>query len=572
MNKSLALVLTFIMLLAIVPFSAFSASAETLDGLTYTITDGEVTITDCDASLTSIVIPDEIEGLPVTSIGDYAFMNCSKFTSVKIPDTVTSIGSFGFAYCSNLTSITLPKSLTTMGGNTFCSTNLSSIKIPESLSRVGSASFENCKNLKAVYITDLEAWYNIDFLDYRANPLFVAKKLYLNNQLLTNLVITEGTTSISNFAFAYCESITSVTIPKSITTIGNGAFEACTKLTSVYISDLSAWCNIDFIPYYESNPLVFARNLYLNNELVTDLVIPDGIKSVKTFAFRGCESLTSVTFPNSLTSIDMHAFSKCKNLTSVIIPEGVTSIGDCAFDQCENLINIELPSSLNSIGKSAFAECSYLKSIVIPEGVTSIGDNAFEHCTILSSITLPVSVTSIGDSAFQNSSWIEDVWYGGNVSDKNNIAFGPDNEDLLYATWHYKPCTGDHIYSDCNDTLCNNCEASRDAVGHDDGEWKTLDDGSQELRCTVCGELLDSKDALSGDVGLLGDINNDGKINQYDYILAKRIHFKNYTPTTEETARGDVNNDGKNDQYDYILIKRHHFKNYTITGNAVIKK
>ena len=186
---------------------------------------------------------------------------------------------------------------------------------------------------------------------------------------------TYSVTSIGSYAFYDCR-LTSVTIPNSVTSIGERAFYDCNRLTSVHISDIAAWCYIKFSST-NSNPLRYAKHLYMNGKEITELVIPDGVTSIGDYAFYYCRSLTSVTIPNSVTSIGEYTFYECSNLTSVIIPDGVTSIGSGAFYYCRSLI-----------------------SVTIPEGVTSIGDNTFYDCRSLTSVTIPNSVTSIGKSAF----------------------------------------------------------------------------------------------------------------------------------------------------------------------------
>ena len=208
--------------------------------------------------------------------------------------------------------------------------------------------------------------------------------------------ITHSVTSIGDNAFSYCRELTSIEIPGSVTSIGEYAFFLCDGLTSVHISDLTAWCGIDF-GHDCANPLGYAKNLYLNGVLVTELVIPNDVTKIKSYAFRNCTGLTSVEIPNNVTSIGDYAFSGCSGLTSVTIPNSVTSIGDYAFYECQSLTSVEIPNRVTSIGVGVFSHCVGLTSIEIPNSVTSIGDNAFDGCTSLKSITLPDSVIFIGD-------------------------------------------------------------------------------------------------------------------------------------------------------------------------------
>ena len=240
----------------------------------------------------------------VTSIGESAFEYCSSLTSITIPSSVTSIGDYAFSECSSLTSISIPSSVTS----------------------IGSRAFQYCRGL-------------------------------------TSVTIPSSVTSIGSYAFNSCSGLTSITIPSSVTSIGSSAFSGCSGLTSVHISDLAAWCNISFGGKI-CNPLYYAHNLYLNGELVTNLVIPEGMTSIGDYTFDGCSCLTSITIPSSVTSIGTYAFGNCSGLTSVTIPEGVTSIGNYAFESCTGLASITIPSSVTSIGTYAF-NCSNLEYVEI---------------------------------------------------------------------------------------------------------------------------------------------------------------------------------------------------------------
>ena len=503
---------------------------------TYTVT-GIGSCTD-----TEIVIPKKYNGNLVTSIGYEAFYNCSGLTSITIPNSVTSIGSYAFNGCRKLTSITIPSSVTT----------------------IGYEAFSGCSGLKGVYITDLEKWCKISFDTYDSNPLYYAQNLYLNNQLVTNLVIsnsvttirssafyncseltsitigsgvttigegafygcssltsivvaegnskykstenclieiesgtlilgcknsvipTDGSvTTIGDYAFGGCSKLTSITIPNSITTIGRSAFGGCGKLTSitipnsvtsigsyafyncseltsitipnsvtsigyeafsgcsglkgVYITDLEKWCKISFSTG-DANPLSYADNLYLNNQLVTNLVIPNTITTIRRYVFNGCSSLTSITIPNSVTSIGSYAFSGCSSLTSITIPDSVTTIGH-----------------------DAFFGCSGLTSITIPDSVTSIGNSAFRDCSSLTSITIPDSVTSIDGWAFRNCRGLKTVYYKGGKSEWDKISIGSDNGNLTNASRYY--------YSETEPTL------NDDGTAYSGNYWHYAPDG-----------------------------------------------------------------------------------------------
>jgi hypothetical protein len=122
--------------------------------------------------------------------------------------------------------------------------------------------------------------------------------------------------SVSNYAFYQCKNLKSVTIAATVTSIGKQAFVYCSALRDVYITDVAAWCNISFGDSY-ANPLVYAKNLYVNNELVTKLVIPNTVTKIPAYAFYSCDSLTSVEIPKTVKNIGAQAFAYCANLTKI---------------------------------------------------------------------------------------------------------------------------------------------------------------------------------------------------------------------------------------------------------------
>ena len=395
-----------------------------------------------------------------TSIGEYAFYNCTSLTSISIPYGVTSIGQYAFYNCESLASISIPDSVTSIGQYAFnnCS-SLTSVTIGDSVTSIGEKAFYNCTSLTAVHISDIAAWCAIEFSNEYANPLYYAGNLYSNGNLITRLNIPNSVTSIGEYAFYGCTSLTSISIPNSVTSIGSYAFYNCIARTGVYISDIAAWCAIDF-SNASANPLANAGNLYLNGNLVTELVIPNGGTSIGEYTFYGCTSLTSITIPNSVTSIGNYAFYNCGSLTSISIPDSVTSIGQYAFYKCTSLTSVTIPDSVTSIGEDAFSGCTSLESITIPDSVTSIGEDAFYNCTSLTEVhisdiaawcaiefgdvyanplyyaenlylngnlvtelVIPNGVTSIGDYAFYNCTSLTSVTIGDSVTSIGDYAF-----------------------------------------------------------------------------------------------------------------------------------------------------
>ena len=367
--------------------------------------------------LTVLIIPESFEWegqtYSVTAIGYDAFHGYSGYSdSLTLPNSIIIIRDRAFYGCSGLTgSLTLPNSITS----------------------IGQFAFNGCSELTGVFISDLEAWCKINFGNFTANPLYYAEHLYLNGKELTELVIPDTLTEIKKFTFYKCKSFNgSLTLPSSIKSIGAYAFGYCSGLTGVYISDLEAWCKIDF-GGFDSNPLEYAEHLYLNGQELTELNLPESLTEIKDFTFRNCKSFTgSFTLPSSITSIGSYAFYGCSGFTgSLTLQDSIISIGSYAFYNCSgftgsltlpnSITSIEsntfyycsgftgglhLPNSITSIGKSAFRGCSgFTGPLTLPNSIKTIESHAFYNCKGFDgTLTLPNSITSIGSYAFENCS------------------------------------------------------------------------------------------------------------------------------------------------------------------------
>ncbi|MBR4035010.1 MAG: leucine-rich repeat protein, partial [Clostridia bacterium] len=352
-----------------------------------------------------------IQGNGNTSIGTQAFYKCSSLSHLVIGDGVTFIGESAFSSCANLTSVLLGHSIKTIGAQAFyqCS-KINSIYISNSVLSIDSKAFYGCRSISKVNIDSIERWCNIKFKDNTSNPLFYANDLYINDNILTNIIVPEGTTNINSYAFNNCTSMKSLTIPESVQVIGTDAFNNCTSLESINIFNIASWCNIEM----HSNPLMYSAILYLDGAHPVELVIDDGTKSIPDFTFRNWTNLESIKLPDSIETIGTYAFYNCQSLKSINIPESVTSINEYTFFGCKALSSLDLPDCLTYIGPYAFCGCASFTSIKIPDGVESIYEYTFLNCLMLSEVSIPDSVINIEIGAFKGTKigvWIDNIFY-----------------------------------------------------------------------------------------------------------------------------------------------------------------
>jgi len=429
-----------------------------------------------------LVIPDG-----VTSIGYMAFSGSDSIISVIIPDSVTSIGESAFTNCENIISVSIGDNLTNIGYMAFydCD-NLVSVRLGKAVKLIGDYAFENCNKLVEIIndssLNIVSGSADYGYIGHNAKEIHSGESKIVNkddyifytygktNFLLGYIGVDSALTlpesyngekyQIYKYAFYWRDDITSIVIPNSVTAIGTRAFDRSATIRSVYISDLTAWCKMTF---EAGSAVLNGRNLYLNGELVKQLVIPEGVVEISDNAFTGCSSINSVVIPSSVKKIGNYTFSACSNIVEVVnhsslnITAGSTLngyIGKYAkeiqtensktvnkdgylfytFDEVNYLLGyvgedteLTLPESYNGesyeIYKYAFFNLDDVISVIIPDSVTSIGYNAFYDCDSLTSVVIGNNVTSISDYAFYSCNSLTSARIGDSVTSIGNLAF-----------------------------------------------------------------------------------------------------------------------------------------------------
>ena len=379
------------------------------------------------AELLQVSLPSSI-----TRIEDYAFYSCIGLNSIIIPNGVTQIGQNAFAYCYTLSSIILPNSVREMGRAAFYEcTALQSVTIGTGLKEIGEAAFCNCAQLLN--------------LDIPANIESIRGQAFYNCTGLESLSLTEGIVNIESGAFGNCSSLKSLDIPESVKEM-NYAFTECTSLESIRVKNLSSYLKIYFSDYV-ANPMYYASYLYVNDEEVVDLVLPDDIETLQPGAFYGCTNLKSIKFSDKLYYIGNNAFENCTSLSSAVFPYTVRQIGESAFKNCRKLETVTIYNSIlysrqsgpgydvfdnytnftTSILSSAFEGCSTLKTVRLGNGVNSIGSKAFGSCINLADVYSYAVAAPYADG---------DVFSGSYVDYATLHIIGDKDDFMASETWN----------------------------------------------------------------------------------------------------------------------------------------
>ncbi len=440
----------------------------TSEGLSYKLNaDGEgytvIGIGTCTDS--AIVIPATHNSKSVTAIGASAFEDRTAITSVTVPESVTSIGASAFMGCIRLERVELHDGITSIGTMAFCRCiSLKGVAIPKGLAILAPALFEQCGRLEILSIPE--------------GVVRIGDNAFLSCGLLSTVYVPASVKQIAPFAFYECASLKKIFYSgsrkdfDSMALVGIPSNCEITCLATVeppeneglaytlnedgqsYSVSGRGLCedSVISIPSTHNGKSVTAISprAFLNDAMLSRIIIPDGIKSIGNSAFFNCLSLTDVDFGNGVKSIGATSFAIC-GLTAIELPASVESIGIGAFAYSTALASITVDESnpvYYSAGNCIIERATGLlvagcATSAIPDGVTKIGDEVFAFNSSLTSISIAASVTAIGERAFCACDQLTSIRFGGTTAQWAAIEKGKDWDGGLNAYTVY--CTDGNV-------------------------------------------------------------------------------------------------------------------------------
>lgn len=362
-----------------------------------------------------VVVPETLDGYPVTEIGEFAFssffssdyfykygsddlISNDLITSITLPETIKVIGDYAFAGNLKLTEINIPSNVTTIPYECFNSCeSLEYVELPESVNKIEARAFYCCKNLKSISLPE-----SID--EICENTFSGCKTL--------ESIDMHGVKKIGKEAFRYCEKLVINELPESLTELGEGAFYCCESIERL---DLSGVTKIG------AYAMEYCKGL-------KEVILNDNLEHLGSGVFQSCTSLESIKLPQKLVSIGSCCF-RLSGLKSVAFNDGLQTIGECAFDGCSDLTDVVLPDSLEYIWHSAFFECD-IREINIPVNLKILGYYAFARCEELTTVyfnAINCKVSNLsGDEAYVPDDWstaspfsgtkITNIYFGENIT------------------------------------------------------------------------------------------------------------------------------------------------------------
>lgn len=329
----------------------------------FRIADGRAEVTAYTGPGGAVVIPEQLGGSDVVTIGAFAFRSNSAIAHITLPEGIYAIEDGAFQFCDALVDISLPESLQSIGEYAFyeCA-SLRGVTIPSHVMWIGRAAFIGCHRLHSVVIPGSVSSINDSIFAWCSQ--------------LTDVTLSTGIQVVQRYAFVGCSNLSRILLPSTVTTIFGDTFLDCPQLTSIDVAPgNSALSSDDGVLISETTLL-----RYPPGRRGPSYDIPPGITSIAELAFADCYGLATVFIPDGLTLIDSGGFLGCTNLERIEIPRGVSRIGDRAFEGCARLREVKLPESLLVVEGETFEGCDSLESVTFSASGIFFGDSVFADC------------------------------------------------------------------------------------------------------------------------------------------------------------------------------------------------
>lgn len=428
---------------------AYVLVADPAEYYTYEIQNGEATITGYNKELlrSKVLIPEEIEGYPVTTIGDRAFSDMPSGIGKEfyIPDNVTTFGKEAFAGSAYLDAVRMPQKLTKMGEGVFAAClQMHFLEIPDSLTEIPDEAFANCwgygsardysveqcigknvtkigkgafggcwnmggtwgegrlpEKLESIGEGAFQYCYKIKSLEIPAGVTVIPDRTFQGCERLESIQIDGDITMIGAEAFDGCVALTSMPLSKSLNLIGADAFRDCTALTDFQLVE----GNTHFQVQQGALMTADATRLltYAASAPQQSFVMPETLTQIDDGALKNLRYLETLTFSPIFSDYQAGMFENATGLKTVNFGEGtLTAIPDRFFKGCTSLVSPNAFTGVTSVGESAFEGCTAVQSLSFDDSLSNIGTKAFQNCTALESVHIPDSVTSLSAAAFRN--------------------------------------------------------------------------------------------------------------------------------------------------------------------------
>lgn len=393
----------------------YGADANTPVGFGFDPSTG--TITSYKGYTTYVMIPDTIDGVTVTTIGEGAFSGDTTTTRLLIPASITTIHPKAFLNCSLLENFEVAqdnKRFKTIEGIIFSLDEStlhvypagkidSSYQVPSSVLVIDDYAFSTARNLKTITLQEGLTTINTYAFEYCSN--------------LNNLDLPMSITSIKAYAFKHCTSFTDIDLPKNITIVEEGLFSNCSSLREISFS---------------KSTKTIEKYAFDKTSNLSAIKLPETLEVIGDSAFSFNSSLKEISIPNKVTTLGAEAFLNCTTLETVTLnSDKVTTIKESTFKNCASLLDVSLPYGVNVIEKEAFANNTSLEHIKLPFSLTSINQLAFSNCIKLAEVSIPSSVTSIDKTAFRDSDSVTFLTHKGTYGDNYAISYFIKRNDLV---------------------------------------------------------------------------------------------------------------------------------------------